>query len=150
MSLLSDKRKSRKTPWHLWLVAILALLWNSFGVLDFVMTQTQNASYMAAFTREQREYFYSLPLWLVVVWGSAVWAALLGSLFLLFKKRLAVWCFFVSMLAMFASMIHNFFFSNAMEVMGDSSSLWLTVAIIVMAVFLFFYAGMMNKHRYLR
>jgi hypothetical protein len=26
------------TPWHLWLVGVLALLWNSFGAFDYVMT----------------------------------------------------------------------------------------------------------------
>ncbi len=150
MSLLSDKRKARKTPWHFWLVAVLAVLWNGFGVVDFVMTQTQNAQYMASFTQEQLDYFYSLPLWLVITWGVGVWGGLLGAVFLLFKKRLAVWCFFASLIAVVTTTIYNLFLSGAPEVMDDSVSLWLTVAIAAIAIFLFFYAGIMNKNRYLR
>ena len=36
------------TPWHLWAVGVLALLWNGFGGYDFIMTTTQGATYMQA------------------------------------------------------------------------------------------------------
>jgi len=32
----------QKTPIHLWVVGILAILWNSIGAVDYLMTQTQN------------------------------------------------------------------------------------------------------------
>ena len=46
-------------PWHLWVVAILAFLWNSIGGLDFFMTQTENVAYFenAGFTAEQMRFF---------------------------------------------------------------------------------------------
>ena len=28
-------------PWHLWVVGILMVLWNSIGCIDFVMTQSK-------------------------------------------------------------------------------------------------------------
>jgi len=34
-------------PWHLWLVGIMGLLWDSMGAFDYLMTQTQNESYMS-------------------------------------------------------------------------------------------------------
>ena len=30
-----------KTPWHLWLVGVVSLLWNGFGGYDFIMSTTQ-------------------------------------------------------------------------------------------------------------
>ncbi len=32
-----------KAPWHLWLIGVTALLFNSIGVFDFVMAMTQGA-----------------------------------------------------------------------------------------------------------
>jgi hypothetical protein len=45
--------QSQATPWHLWVIGIVALLWSGMGAMDYVMTQTRNAAYMSAFTPEQ-------------------------------------------------------------------------------------------------
>ncbi|MBA3270972.1 MAG: hypothetical protein H0T71_10715, partial [Acidobacteria bacterium] len=36
-----------KTPWHLWLVGVLAALFNAIGAFDYVMSLAQGSSYMA-------------------------------------------------------------------------------------------------------
>jgi hypothetical protein len=36
-----------RAPWHLWLVGIVAVLFNFIGVFDFVMATAQGAEYMA-------------------------------------------------------------------------------------------------------
>jgi|GEM_PF-5725290 len=77
------------TPRHLWVVGIVALLWNAMGALDFVMTQTKNEAYMGEFTPEQLDFFYGFPLWLVVFWAVAVWGGVIGAVVLLLKNRLA-------------------------------------------------------------
>ena len=79
-----------KTPWHLWVVGVISLLWNAVGALDFTMTQLRNEAYLKAFTDEQRAYFFAIPLWAVVTWGVATWGSLVGSGFLLGRRRLAV------------------------------------------------------------
>ena len=35
-----------RTPWHLWAVGVVSLLWNGFGAYDFIMTSTQGETYM--------------------------------------------------------------------------------------------------------
>ena len=37
-----------KTPWHLWAVGVISLLWNGYGGYDFIMTTTQGETYMRA------------------------------------------------------------------------------------------------------
>ena len=37
-----------KAPWHLWLVGVIAVLFNSIGVFDFVMSIAQGARYQAS------------------------------------------------------------------------------------------------------
>jgi len=103
-----------RAPWHLWLVGILGLLFNSVGALDYLMTQTQNESYMGRFTAEQLEVLYGLPTWLVACWALAVWAGVLGALLLLLRKRLAVPVLLVSLLAMVVTALHNLFAVNGM------------------------------------
>ena len=53
-----------KTPWHLWIVGLVTLLWNAMGAFDYVMIQTKNADYLTQFTPEQLPYFQSFPVWL--------------------------------------------------------------------------------------
>ena len=49
------------TPRHVWVVGGIALLWNAFGAMDYVMTQTKNEAYMSSFTPEQLEFFSGFP-----------------------------------------------------------------------------------------
>ena len=35
----------RRTPVHLWIVGILALLWNGIGCYDYLMTRMRNTDY---------------------------------------------------------------------------------------------------------
>lgn len=67
-----------RTPWHLWAVGALALVWNGYGGFDYVMTQTQNAAYLAQFTEAQRAYFESFPMWMEAVWAIGVWGGRAG------------------------------------------------------------------------
>src|SRR3546814_11846022 len=76
-----------KTPWHLWAVGIVSLLWNAFGAFDYVMTKLRNPEYMAAFTHEQQSFFYSFQLWANVGWALGVWGSVLGSVLLLARSR---------------------------------------------------------------
>ena len=85
---MSESNTTTKAPWHLWVVGIVGLLWSAMGAMDYVMTQTKNVEYMAAFTPEQLDFFYGLPTWIVASWSIAVWGGVVGAIFLLFRK----WC----------------------------------------------------------
>ncbi|MAF67294.1 MAG: hypothetical protein CMJ84_16760 [Planctomycetes bacterium] len=131
------------TPKHLWVIGIAALLWDAMGAFDFVMTQTENEKYLQAFTPEQREFF-RFP-WLVdFTWGVAVWGGVAGSILLLARKRPAVNLFFASLVAVILTTIHNFGFSNGLEVLG-SDGLAFTAVIIGVAAALFAYARAMAR-----
>jgi hypothetical protein len=131
------------TPKHLWVIGLVALLWNAYGAMDYVMTQTRNESYLSAFTPEQLDFFFSFPAWLVALWAIAVWGGLLGSIVLLMRKRLAVPVFLVSVIAMATTSIYNYVFSNGMEIMGDAFSIVFTAVIFLVALGLWWYARSM-------
>lgn len=132
----------RRTPWHVWVVGILGLLWNAVGAFDYLMTQTENEAYMGQFTPEQLEYFYGFPAWVVAVWALAVWGGVVGTLLLLSRKRLAVPVLLVSFLSMVVTSIHNFLLSDGLEVMGTAGVVFSAV-IFVFALGLWLYARSM-------
>jgi ribose/xylose/arabinose/galactoside ABC-type transport system permease subunit len=131
------------TPRHLWVVGVIALLWNAVGALDFVMTQTKNEAYMSSFTPEQLEFFYGFPAWVVAAWAVAVWGGVIGSVLLLLRKRFAVQLFLVSLAVMVITTIQNYVLSDGFEIIGDTFTLVFTAAIFLAAVALFLYARAM-------
>ncbi len=139
--VVSEKR----VPWHLWLVGILAVLWNLVGAFDYVMTQTRNESYMAEFTPEQLEFFYGFPFWVVTFWALAVWGGLLGAILLLLRKRLAVNVLLLSFVSMVITSIHNFLLADGLAIMGGTGVVF-SVFIFAVALGLWLYArGMAER-----
>jgi hypothetical protein len=141
---IRSKNSAANTPWHLWVIGIVAVLWSAMGAFDYVMTQTKNEDYMSHFTPEQLEFFYGFPAWIVATWAIAVWGGVAGAMLLLMRKRLAVWILLASLIAMVVTAIHNYGLSNGMEVMGDPFSLVFTVVIFIVALLLFLYARAMR------
>ncbi|AOS45935.1 hypothetical protein Verru16b_03026 [Lacunisphaera limnophila] len=139
-----------KTPWHLWVVGILSLLWNAIGAMDFTMTQLKNEAYLKAFTPEQLAYFFSFPLVVVLAWGVATWGSLLGSVLLLLRNRWALRVNFLVLVGMTVTFIHNFVLSEGMKIMGGVVPLIFTATIIVVGVLLFVYARAMIRRGVLR
>jgi hypothetical protein len=135
-----------RTPWHVWVVGILSLLWNAMGAFDYLMTETRNATYMSQFTPEQLAYFYGFPKWVVAAWAIAVWGGVLGSVLLLLRRGLAAPVFLVSFLSLLVTMIHNYMLSPGLEVMGGSGPIIFSLVIAVVAILLYVYArGMQSR-----
>lgn len=98
----------RKTPWHLWVVGAVSLLWNAVGAFDYTMTKMKNADYLASFTPEQQAYFASFPIWANIGWALGVWGSVIGSVLLLARSRHAVTAFLISMIGLALSCIYQF------------------------------------------
>lgn len=89
---------SKKTPSHLWVVATLSLLWNAYGVYDYLMSVTANEAYLANFPPELIEMMSRFPVWATALWAIGVWFSFAGSVLLFFRSRLAASAFLVSLL----------------------------------------------------
>jgi hypothetical protein len=120
------------------------------GAMDYLMTQMENESYMAKFTPEQLDYFYSFPIWVTASWALAVWGGVAGGVLLLLRNRFAVHAFLVSLVSMVITTIHNYGISNGLEVVGDAGALAFTAVIFLAAVALYVYARSMQKCGVLR
>jgi len=133
----------RPTPVHLWIVGVLALLWNGFGAYDYLMIQTGNAAYTAELTAEQLAYYEGFPVWATSVWAIAIWGAVLGSVLLLLRKKLTEPVFLVALIALLVNTVRTSV-SGAWELMGGSQMIAFSAVIVVVAVFLWLYARAMR------
>ena len=127
------------TPWHIWLVGGLALIWNGFGAVNYVMTQSQNAEYQIRLTAEQLALYNSMPIWATAAWALAIWASLLGSILLLLRNRFAVLTFAVALAGLLVSLYHNLIIADATKVMGVSGTAMAAI-IVLIAVALWAYS----------
>lgn len=134
-----------KTPWHLWVVGVLAALWNMVGVVDFTSTVTKFEPYMSQFPQEAFDYYYSMPVWMFVVWGIAVWAGVIGTVLLLCRKSMALAFLGASLAALSVSFVTELI-APAPDAM--SSPVWMA-AIVVIAVAVLAYALWMSRRNVL-
>lgn len=140
-----------KTPWHLWVVGIVGLLWNAFGCVDFVMTNLQGDAWLRAMkmTEPQIAYFHAMPAWAHAVWAIGVWGGMLGALLLLLRRKWAFHVLLVSFLGFIGGLIYCYALSDAVEVMGKD--LWIPQAMIGLGCVLqLWYAWAMMKRGVLR
>jgi hypothetical protein len=99
------RTRYRRAPWHLGLVGGLSALWNGIGAFDFTATVTRFAPYMSGFPQDLKDYWYAFPLWMLVLWGVAVWGGFAGSVLVLLRRKLAVPVLGASLLSEIATML---------------------------------------------
>ena len=139
----------KKAPWHIWVVGIVGFLWSCMGVMDFVMTRTKNEGYLETFSEEQLEFFNGFPMWMVICWGVAVFGGLIGTLLVMFRSKLAVPVFAVSLIGLIGTTIQNYGMSAAFEIMGMGAAIF-TCVIFSVAVFLLIYSIRMANAKVLK
>ena len=133
-----------KAPVHLWIVGVLALLWNFMGAFDYLATQLKLESYMGSFSEEQLEYFYGIPAWAVSGWAIAVWIGLVGTVGLLLRRKWSVLAFAVSLAGLAISSIYTLILSDGLKIMGGTGTI-MTVLIWVISIFLVWYSKQQAK-----
>ena len=138
-----------RTPVHLWIVGVLSLLWNAGGAYDYLMTNTRNAGYLAAFPPEMMQWVDTMPLWALGVWTLGVWGAVAGSVLLLLRSRFAVHAFALSLLGLAASTVYQAS-SDMPASMLTSIAIGMTVVIWIGAIVLLWYATRMRRRGVLR
>jgi hypothetical protein len=139
-----------RTPMHLWIVAVLATIWNAFGCFDYLMTQTRNEQYLAHFTDPQRIYFDSFPVWMEAAWACGVWGGFAGSLLLLARSRYAVHAFALSLAGLAISTVYQYVLSTPPPEMMGAAMMVMNLAIWAAAIGLLVYAMRMRQRGVLR
>jgi hypothetical protein len=140
-----------KTPWHLWLVGVIAVLFNAIGAFDFVMSMAQGANYMASagMTSAQIAHYQEMPIWMKAVWATGVWGAMLGSVLILLRNKLAFAVLAVSLTAFLISLVYTYVLTDGGEIMGAPTAIT-NVVIAVLLLFFMWYSRLMTRRGVLR
>ena len=139
-----------RTPAHLWIVGVLATVWNGFGSLDYTMTQLRNPGWMAQMTEEQRAFIESAPVGLDATWALGVWGGLIGSLLLLARSRYATAAFIVSLLGLAGNSLIQLLAPDASPHLDSTGGLLLHLGIWAIAIGLLVYAMRLRRRGVLR
>lgn len=141
-----------RTPVHLWIVGVLALLWNMIGVTDYAMMRTRNEGYFRALMPDLNVtaalgYMDAMPLLQSIGWALGVWGALIGTLLLLLRNRHAVTAYLVSLVGAVVAFAHQFLGAAPPAQMDDPV---VPAIVTLIAIALLFYARWMRERGVLR
>ena len=90
-------------------------------------------------------------MWFEATWAIGVWFAVLGSILLFFRSRLARTCFGFAFLGLAAASVYSYGIArpSSFELSG-TVALGVTAAIFVVLVLQYFYARVMTRRGVLR
>jgi hypothetical protein len=129
-----------KPGFAFWVIGAVALVWNLFGLMLYVMQVSATPEQLAAaYTPEQVELLLAVPAWATSMTAIATTAGVLGCLLLLLRKRLAVPLFGVSLVALVLQDLYTFVLADTLAVFG-SQPLIIQVVVFVVALFLLGYS----------
>lgn len=133
-------------PWHLWVVGVVTLLFNSMGIISYTTTKLGMLAEMGL-TPSQIAFMDSYPAWVSGFWALGVWGAFAGSVLLLLRSRFAVAAMWAALVGLLVTTIYHYVL---IEVPADMQAPALDVTIWVVTVFLLFYARAMAARGVLR
>ncbi|WP_447752092.1 hypothetical protein [Sphingopyxis fribergensis] len=140
-----------KTPWHLWVIGGLSLIWNAFPAVDFTLTNMQNAAWLSQYNEEQKAFVLATPAWSNICWALGGFGSLLGSILLLARSRHAVSAFLVSAVGLlgvtYYQLVQN---GDALKKLLGDVPLYVNITIWVILLALIFYARAMKARGVLR
>lgn len=130
-----------KAPPSFWVIAVMSLIWNAFGGLDYTMTRLRNTDYLSAGGDPQviLVWIDSFPLWAQAGWGLGVWGSVAGSVLLLLRRRQAVWAFALSLVGAVLSLGYQLTHAVPPE-LDTTAGKVMPVLIIVIVAFLLRFA----------
>ena len=144
-----------RTPASIWIVGILATLWNGFGCYDYLMTRLRNEDYVTSMMpgADPRAIFAwvdAFPIYAQIAWPLGVWGGLAGSILLLLRSRFAVHAFALSLIGAVVGMAYQLFVAAPMPGPESVINDMMPYIIIAIAAFLLWFASAMRKKGVLR
>jgi len=131
-----------------WIVSILALLWNSFGVFQFFVEMSMTEEMLAEYPQDIQNFMHHAPSWFTYAFGIAVFAGALGSLALVLRRKLALSLLLISFLAVLAMTYYDFVVQNDVSMTAEFSTM--PIIVFVIALLLVLFARNARSKHYLR
>ncbi|WP_297762415.1 hypothetical protein [uncultured Muriicola sp.] len=140
-----SKNPTTKPPVWFWIVSVLALLWNLMGVMNYLGSAFMKEAIKAEMTPEQVNLMESTPAWVTAAFAIAVWFGAAGCIGLLLRKKWAKSALGMSLIGVLAQTGYGFFMTNATDVYGQTEAIIIPLMVIVIAIFLIFFARLSER-----
>ena len=126
-------------PVWFWIVAVIALVWNLMGVMNFIGQVTMSPEALATLPENQQTYIQTVPSWAVSAFAIAVFGGTLGCILLLLRKKLAIILLTISLIGILVQMFHAFFISDSTDDFGPGGFI-MPIMIIVIGILLVWFS----------
>ena len=135
-----------RTPWHIWVVGVLTLLWYLSGAISIIAAQHGT---MPSLAPDEAAYYAAKPLWLEIMTDIGLIACVAGSLGLLLRKKLAVPCFALASVLILIQNVYELLSGTSRAYANSTAAIVLSlIMVIVLACWL--YAKAMKRRGILR
>ena len=136
-------------PMSFRVVAVLAVLWNLFGLFSFHYHFTATPEAIAGWPEAQQRIFEAMPRWIFVPFAIATVGGVLGSLGLLLRRRWAEPVLLLSLLGIVVQFAAQYATTPAWALTGAGGVL-LPLVIAAVGSFLWWYARKAAARGWLR
>lgn len=140
---------NKKPPIWFWIITVVALIWNAMGVMQYLGQAYSTESFRSQYTPEQLEIISNTASWAVAAFAVAVFAGLLGSVFLLLRRRLAYVLFLISLIGIIVQLYHNLFVVDSVDIYGPAAAI-MAGMILVLGLFLLWFSKFSTKKGWIR
>ncbi len=142
---MSDQQTSPVTPWHLWVVGGLLLIWHALAAFDFIATVIRFEPYLAGYPEDVLNYYYSAPIWMFAMWGIASLGGFVSSVLVLLRRKIAVPIFAMGWAASVVAGIYTF--KNPPP---QGAEMMFFIIVLLIALLVIFYLSWLSRRGVLR
>lgn len=96
-----------KAPKWFLITVILLLIWNLFGIMNFIMQLNMTEEMIASLPLEQQKFYTEFTLLSKSAFAAGVFGGALGCIALLFKRSIAKTLFWISFIGIIIQTNHN-------------------------------------------
>jgi len=146
MSDLAMGETRPRAPWHLWVVGVLAVLWNGSGAA--VIMAAQYGAY-PDLPADEAAYYAAQKLWFVAVTDLALLGGVLGGVALLLRSRWAAALFAISLVAIAITNGYDLA-TGTSRMFTNTGTVVVTCLIWILAILQLWYAAVMRGRGVLR
>ena len=122
-----------------WIISAALLLWNSMGVVAYIMQGTMDLAELAKTDPYQAKAFLEMPPWAWGAYAIAVFAGTGGAIGLLLRRRWSRALFALSLVGVVLQFGRVFLMTDILAYKGWSATIFPAV-ILVIALFQLWYA----------
>ncbi len=140
-----SENKNRRIHWSFWAIAIITLVWNILGSVNFLVQM--NPEMYTAYRDNERLIIEGRPIWATAGFAVAVFGGTLAGLLLLLKKPAAYFVFVASLMGVLVTTVYTL----GLDInFGAGEILGIIVMPVAMAIFLVWYSKFAKNKEWLR